>query len=126
MTGGYAGLRYQLGLLLAAFFRRRRATSETLPESAGGDTGRKWIVRGGIALPFVREKMKNGRETRIIAVEPTAAPSLTKGVYAFDYGDTARMAPIVKMHTLGHDFVPSPIHAGKNGMGTLTRWANRA
>ena len=54
----------------------------------------------------------NGRQTRLLAAEPTAAPSLTKGVYAFDYGDTARMAPIVKMHTLGHGFIPPAIHAG--------------
>ncbi len=47
-----------------------------------------------------------------MAVEPKATPSLTKGIYAFDYGDTAQMAPIVKMHTLGHDFIPPPIHAG--------------
>jgi tryptophan synthase beta chain len=66
----------------------------------------------GIAYPFLRENLKNGKRTRLLAVEPTAAPSLTKGVYTFDYGDTARMAPIVKMHTLGHDFVPAGIHAG--------------
>ena len=66
----------------------------------------------GIAYPFLRQKIREGRSTRIVAVEPTAAPTLTKGRYAFDYGDTARMAPIVKMHTLGHDFVPAPIHAG--------------
>src|SRR5574339_537751 len=66
----------------------------------------------GIAFPFLRENLKNGKRTRLLAVEPTAAPSLTKGVYAFDYGDTARMAPIVKMHTLGHDFIPPSIHAG--------------
>ena len=66
----------------------------------------------GMAYPFVRENLKNGKRARILAVEPTAAPSLTKGVYTFDYGDTARMAPIVKMHTLGHDFVPPAIHAG--------------
>jgi tryptophan synthase beta chain len=66
----------------------------------------------GIAFPFLRENLKNGRKTRLVAVEPTAAPSLTRGIYAFDYGDTAQMAPIVKMHTLGHDFIPSPIHAG--------------
>ena len=66
----------------------------------------------GIAYPFLRENLKNGKRTRLLAVEPTAAPSLTKGMYAFDYGDTARMAPIVKMHTLGHDFVPPAIHAG--------------
>lgn len=66
----------------------------------------------GIAYPFLRENLKNGQRTRLVAVEPTATPSLTKGVYAFDYGDTAKMAPIVKMHTLGHSFVPPAIHAG--------------
>ncbi len=66
----------------------------------------------GMAYPFLREKLQNGRETRFIAVEPTASPTLTRGPYAFDYGDTAKMAPIVKMFTLGHDFVPPPIHAG--------------
>ncbi|MCS7169613.1 MAG: TrpB-like pyridoxal phosphate-dependent enzyme, partial [Candidatus Kapabacteria bacterium] len=67
---------------------------------------------GGIALPFVREKLLNGRSTRIIAVEPTAAPSLTKGVYTYDFGDTARIVPLLKMHTLGSSYVPPPIHAG--------------
>ena len=66
----------------------------------------------GIAYPFLRQNLREGRQTRLLAVEPTATPSLTKGVYAFDYGDSARMAPIVKMYTLGHDFVPPPIHAG--------------
>ena len=66
----------------------------------------------GIAYPFLRENLKNGKRTRLLAVEPTAAPSLTRGVYTFDYGDSAKMAPIVKMHTLGHDFVPPSIHAG--------------
>jgi tryptophan synthase beta chain len=66
----------------------------------------------GIAYPFLRENLKNGQRTRLLAVEPTATPSLTKGVYAFDYGDTAKMAPVVKMCTLGHGFVPPTIHAG--------------
>ena len=66
----------------------------------------------GIAFPFLRENLRNGQRTRLLAVEPKATPSLTKGVYAFDYGDTAQMAPIVKMYTLGHDFVPPAIHAG--------------
>ncbi len=66
----------------------------------------------GIAFPFLRENFRNGRTTRLLAVEPTATPSLTRGLYAFDYGDTAKMAPILKMHTLGHDFMPAPIHAG--------------
>ncbi|MDR3578233.1 MAG: TrpB-like pyridoxal phosphate-dependent enzyme [Anaerolineaceae bacterium] len=66
----------------------------------------------GIAFPFLRENLREGRKTRLLAVEPTAAPSLTRGIYDFDYGDTGKMAPIVKMYTLGHDFVPSAIHAG--------------
>lgn len=67
---------------------------------------------GGIAYPFLRENLRNGQRTRLVAVEPSATPSLTRGVYTFDYGDSAMMAPIVKMHTLGHDFIPAPIHAG--------------
>ncbi|MEW6178680.1 MAG: TrpB-like pyridoxal phosphate-dependent enzyme [Chloroflexota bacterium] len=67
---------------------------------------------GGIAYPFLRENLRNGQRTRLLAVEPTAAPSLTRGIYAFDFGDTAQMAPIVKMYTLGHSFIPPSIHAG--------------
>ena len=66
----------------------------------------------GIAFPFLRNNLKEGKRTRLVAVEPTATPSITRGLYTFDYGDTAHMAPIVKMHTLGHAFVPPPIHAG--------------
>jgi tryptophan synthase beta chain len=66
----------------------------------------------GLAYPFLKEKLQNGKDTRFIGVEPTASPTLTRGPYAFDYGDAAKMAPIVKMFTLGHDFVPPPIHAG--------------
>ena len=67
---------------------------------------------GGIAFPFLRINLSEGKHTRLVAVEPTATPSLTQGVYAYDYGDTARMAPITKMYTLGHDFIPPAIHAG--------------
>ena len=66
----------------------------------------------GIAYPFLRQNLLEGKRTRLVAVEPTATPSLTRGPYAFDYGDTAKMAPIVKMYTLGHSFIPAPIHAG--------------
>ncbi|MFZ0626011.1 MAG: TrpB-like pyridoxal phosphate-dependent enzyme [Acidimicrobiia bacterium] len=66
----------------------------------------------GMTFPFIREKMAGSIDPRVLAVEPAAAPSLTKGSYQFDFGDTAGMAPLVKMHTLGHDFVPDPIHAG--------------
>jgi len=65
----------------------------------------------GIAMPFYYDKV-NGKKVRLVAVEPTACPTLTKGVYEYDYGDTAKMAPVVKMYTLGHDFVPAGIHAG--------------
>ena len=65
----------------------------------------------GISFPFVADKAA-GKQVRIVAVEPISCPTLTKGVYAFDYGDTARMAPIAKMYTLGHDFMPPGIHAG--------------
>jgi tryptophan synthase beta chain len=65
----------------------------------------------GIAFPFVADKAA-GKSVRVMAVEPTSCPTLTRGVYAFDYGDTAQMAPIAKMYTLGHDFMPPGIHAG--------------
>jgi tryptophan synthase beta chain len=65
----------------------------------------------GIAFPFVADKAA-GKDVRVVAVEPTSCPTLTKGVYEFDFGDTAQMAPIVKMYTLGHDFMPPGIHAG--------------
>ena len=67
---------------------------------------------GGLAFPFLREKLAGRMDPVIRCVEPAACPSLTKGVYAYDFGDTAGMTPLLKMHTLGHDFVPDPIHAG--------------
>jgi tryptophan synthase beta chain len=66
----------------------------------------------GFAFPFLHQNLTAGKKTRLVAVEPTACPSLTKGLYAFDYGDSAKTGPIVKMHTLGHSFVPPGIHAG--------------
>ena len=66
----------------------------------------------GLAFPFLGRNFRDGAKHRIIAVEPEAAPSLTRGIYAYDFGDTAKMAPVAKMFTLGHDFMPEPIHAG--------------
>ncbi len=66
----------------------------------------------GLSFPFLREKMAGKINPRILAAEPASCPSLTHGVYAYDFGDTAGMTPLMKMHTLGHDFVPDPIHAG--------------
>jgi tryptophan synthase beta chain len=67
---------------------------------------------GGVAFPFIRENLVNGRGTRIVAVEPASCPTLTKGRYVYDFGDTAGTTPMMKMYTLGHTFVPSGIHAG--------------
>src|SRR3954447_23503079 len=68
-------------------------------------------IFGGLALPYVLDRLA-GKGPRIVAVEPTACPTLTKGRFEYDYGDTAKLTPLVKMYTLGHDFVPAGIHAG--------------
>jgi tryptophan synthase beta chain len=67
----------------------------------------------GFAFPFLPAKFKDpNSKLRVVAIEPAAAPSLTRGVYAYDYGDLSMMTPLVKMYTLGHGFMPAPIHAG--------------
>ena len=67
----------------------------------------------GFAYPFVGDKLTGqAPDLRVVAIEPAAAPSLTRGVYAYDFGDTSMMTPLVKMYTLGHSFIPAPIHAG--------------
>ncbi|MCJ7630441.1 MAG: TrpB-like pyridoxal phosphate-dependent enzyme [Longimicrobiales bacterium] len=66
----------------------------------------------GFAFPFVRDKIVDGKKTRVVAVEPRACPTLTKGLYKYDFGDTACTTPLIRMYTLGHDFVPAPLHAG--------------
>ena len=66
----------------------------------------------GLAFPFLREKLAGRMSPVLRGVEPASCPSLTQGTYAYDFGDTAGMTPLMKMHTLGHDFIPDPIHAG--------------
>jgi tryptophan synthase beta chain len=66
----------------------------------------------GLSFPFLREKLAGRMNPTVRAVEPASCPSLTRGVYAYDFGDSAGLTPLMKMHTLGHDFVPDPIHAG--------------
>jgi len=66
---------------------------------------------GGITLPYVQDKL-NGKKVRLQAVEPSACPSLTRGAFTYDFGDIAKLTPLLKMYTLGHDFVPPGIHAG--------------
>ncbi len=66
----------------------------------------------GFTFPFIGRGLRGGPKPRVIAAEPEAAPSMSRGVYAYDFGDTAKLTPMVKMHTLGHDFIPEAIHAG--------------
>jgi len=66
----------------------------------------------GLIFPFLREKLHGNQSPRLLAVEPASCPTMTRGVYEYDFGDTAGLTPLMKMYTLGHDFVPSPIHAG--------------
>jgi tryptophan synthase beta chain len=67
---------------------------------------------GGLTIPFLRRVLRDGARTRFVAAEPAACPTLTRGVYAYDYGDTVGLTPLMPMYTLGHDFVPPPVHAG--------------
>jgi tryptophan synthase beta chain len=80
------------------------------PDVICGCVGGGSNFSGGI-FPFVPDKI-NGEEIKFIAAEPMACPTLTKGIYAYDFGDTAQQTPLLKMHTLGHDFIPPAIHAG--------------
>jgi tryptophan synthase beta chain len=66
----------------------------------------------GIVFPFLGAQLRGGKKTRIVAIEPAACPSLTKGEYAYDFGDTGHLTPLVKMHTLGSTFIPPAVHAG--------------
>ncbi len=80
----------------------------------------------GIAFPFVQDKINKTKNPEILAVEPYSCPSITRGKYMYDYGDTAMMTPAIKMHTLGHTFIPAGIHAGGlryHGMSPLVSYA---
>jgi tryptophan synthase beta chain len=67
---------------------------------------------GGLSFPFLREVLNGRARTRFLAAEPSACPTLTRGAYRYDFGDTAGLTPLMAMYTLGHDFVPPPVHAG--------------
>ncbi|WP_328450441.1 TrpB-like pyridoxal phosphate-dependent enzyme [Amycolatopsis sp. NBC_00438] len=88
-------------------FRLAGDTPDLLVGCTGGGSN-----FGGLAFPFLREKLAGRMDPVIRAVEPAACPTLTRGKYAYDFGDTAGLTPLLKMHTLGHDFIPDPIHAG--------------
>jgi tryptophan synthase beta chain len=91
--------------------RRQFELADDYPDMVIGCTGGGSNF-AGIAFPFIGEKLRRGGDIEIIAVEPAACPSLTKGTYAYDFGDTGHLTPLVKMHTLGSTFVPPGFHAG--------------
>jgi tryptophan synthase beta chain len=116
-----ADTHYSLGSVLSHVLLHQTVIGqEALEQMALADAYPDFVVGcvgggsnfSGIAFPFVGENITKGKKTRCIAVEPAACPSMTKGIYAFDYGDTAKLTPLVKMDTLGHDFIPPGIHAG--------------
>jgi tryptophan synthase beta chain len=88
-----------------------KKAGETAPDVIVGCTGGGSNF-AGLSFPFLREKLAGRMNPTVRAVEPASCPSLTRGVYAYDFGDSAGLTPLMKMHTLGHDFVPDPIHAG--------------
>ncbi len=128
--------KYALGSVLNhVLLHQTISGEETLKQLAkAGETGADLVVGcagggsnfAGIAFPFLREKLAGNQSPRILAVEPTSCPTLTRGEYRYDFGDTAGLTPLMKMYTLGHDFVPSPIHAGGlryHGMAPLVSHA---
>lgn len=96
-----------VGLEAREQFRRAGLTPDVLIGCAGGGSN-----FAGFVFPFVSEKLAGDAKYRVIAVEPAACPTLTCGEFRYDYGDVAGMTPLMKMHTLGHDFIPPGIHAG--------------
>jgi tryptophan synthase beta chain len=121
VAAGDPGIRYALGSVLNHVLLHQTIIGEEAllqfeqvgetPDVIVGCTGGGSNF-GGLTFPFLREKLAGRIDPTIRAVEPASCPSLTRGVYAYDFGDTAGMTPLLKMHTLGHDFVPDPIHAG--------------
>jgi tryptophan synthase beta chain len=95
-----------IGLEAKKQMERAGAYPDVVIASCGGGSN-----FGGIAFPFFADKAA-GKQVRLVAVEPTSCPTLTRGVYAYDYGDVAGYTPMMRMYTLGHDFVPPAIHAG--------------
>jgi tryptophan synthase beta chain len=121
VAGGDPAARYSLGSVLNHVLMHQTIIGEEALKqlAAAGDTPDVIVGCtgggsnfGGLAFPFLREKLAGKMNPVIRAVEPAACPSLTRGVYAYDFGDTAGFTPLLKMHTLGHGFIPDPIHAG--------------
>ena len=121
VAGSHADTRYSLGSVLNHVLMHQTIIGEEAikqlaeagdtPDVIVGCTGGGSNF-GGLIFPFLREKMAGRINPVIRAVEPAACPSFTRGTYAYDFGDTAGFTPLLKMHTLGHEFIPDPIHAG--------------
>ena len=118
---GHPGSHYALGSVLNHVLLHQTVIGEEAIEQVGAADAYPDVVIGcvgggssfaGIAFPFMRETLAGKAKTRFVGVEPTACPSLTKGVFAYDFGDVAQTTPLLKMYTLGHDFMPAGIHAG--------------
>jgi tryptophan synthase beta chain len=131
-AGGSAETRYALGSVLNHVLMHQTVIGEeALKQFASAGESPPDLIVGctgggsnfaGLFLPFLREKLAGRANPVIRAVEPSACPSFTRGRYAYDFGDTAGFTPLMKMHTLGHDFIPDPVHAGGlryNGMSPL-------
>jgi tryptophan synthase beta chain len=122
VAGGSPDIRYALGSVLNHVLLHQTVIGEEAIKQfqAAGEAGPDLIVGctgggsnfAGLVFPFLREKLAGRIDPVIRAVEPAACPSFTRGRYAYDFGDTAGFTPLLKMHTLGHDFLPDPIHAG--------------
>lgn len=114
--------KYALGSVLNHVLLHQTVIGEeTLKQLAlAGESGADLVIGcagggsnlAGLTFPFLREKLAGRQSPRLLAVEPASCPSLTRGEYRYDFGDTGGMTPLMKMYTLGHNFVPSPIHAG--------------
>ncbi len=118
---GHPGSKYSLGSVLNHVLLHQTVIGEEALEQVADADAYPDVVIGcvgggssfaGIAFPFMRETMAGRAKTRFVGVEPTACPSLTKGVFTYDFGDVAKSTPLLKMYTLGHDFMPAGIHAG--------------
>src|SRR5487761_1583543 len=121
-AAGSAETRYALGSVLNHVLMHQTVKGqEALAQfELAGESGPDLIVGcagggsnfAGLFFPFLREKLAGRMNPVIRAVEPSACPSFTRGIYAYDFGDTAGFTPLLKMHTLGHGFIPAPVHAG--------------
>ena len=120
-TVSHSGTKYSLGSVFDFVLLHQTVIGQESIEQMGMAGEEPDVIIGcagggsnfaGLTFPWLGRTFRGGRKYRVIAAEPEAAPSLTRGTYTYDFGDTAQMTPLIKMHTLGHDFIPEPIHAG--------------